>query len=157
FVLASDTDGRKPVAGAEVLARGQLGEAVTDGEGVAFAKVFAAGDRALVVRKDDRWAVGGFGRVFDGTYFSPDHRGELRRDRLKRADRKDAREEVAQVYADRHVLAAYTDRPTYRPGQAVQFKLIVRRLDAEKPAGDAARSFRSEDFDVAARLRLPDT
>ena len=47
------------------------------------------------------------------------------------------REQLAHVYADRHLVAAYTDRPTYRPGQEVQFKLIVRRLVPEKE--DAAR------------------
>src|SRR5262249_42846729 len=60
-----------------------------------------------------------------------------------------------RAYADRHVIAAYTDRPTYRPGQPVQGKVIVRRLaplaDADTPPG-----FRAEEFDVASRLTVPE-
>lgn len=62
-----------------------------------------------------------------------------------------------QLYADRTLVAALTDRPTYRPGQEVQFKLIVRRLaPAEKADGCRPRVFRAEDFDAASSLRLPD-
>jgi hypothetical protein len=153
FVLASDNEGRQPIAGAGVHAVGLMGKTVTDAEGAAFARVFASGERALVLHKDGRFAIGGFGRVFDGVYHSmADHWYWHRRhrDRLQRHD------EVAalQVYADRHVVAALTDRPTYRPGQLVQFKVIVRKLE-EATAADRPQSFRAEDFEVAGRLTLP--
>ena len=55
-----------------------LGDAVTNADGVAFARVFAAGDRAIVAEKDGRYAVGGFGTVFDGIYKSEDDRERYR-------------------------------------------------------------------------------
>src|SRR5207248_144069 len=71
FVLSSEARGAQPLEGASVHSRKMLGEAVTDGQGVTFARVFARGDRALVVQHKDRFAVGGFGRVFEGVYVSP--------------------------------------------------------------------------------------
>ncbi len=71
FALVSDHEGKKPVAGARVLGKEMLGDAVADAEGAAFARLFAAGDRAVIAYRDGRFAVGGFGRVFDGIYESP--------------------------------------------------------------------------------------
>src|SRR5262249_40055609 len=65
--------------------------------------------------------------------------------------------DVAHLYSTRHVLAALTDRPTYRPGQEVQFKLIVRRLAGEPNAARAEQTFRAEDFDLASRLVVPES
>ncbi len=161
FALVSDGDGLKPVAGARILGKRMLGEAVTDAEGATFARIFAAGNRAIVAHHEGRFAVGGFGRVFDGIYVSP---LDMALDRLyglmKRGERGDAKHtEELRVYADRHVLAAYTDRPTYRPGQEVQFKLIVRRLapEAVLVADGKPRPFRADDFDIPVKLALPDT
>ena len=72
--------------------------------------------------------------------------------------KESAVERVGHVYTDRHVIAAYTDRPTYRPGQEVRFKLIVRRLAPEKAAAADRdkQSFRAEDFDIRSKLMLPD-
>jgi alpha-2-macroglobulin len=159
FALVSDADGLKPLAGAQILGEGMHGKAVTDAEGAAFARLFAAGERAVVAHHQGRFAVGGFGRVFDGIYVSPwDPESWHGADRLVRARRlREARDEGVKVYADRHVLAAYTDRPTYRPGQEVQFKLIVRRLVPEKvPADGKPPAFRAEDFDAPLKFALPD-
>jgi alpha-2-macroglobulin len=156
FVAVADTEGKKPVAGAAVHGRDMLGSAATDAEGVAFAKLYAGGDRIILVHKDGRFAVGGFGRVFEGIYHSPlefpgRHFG---RDR-KESERKTG-EGQAQVYADRHVVAAYTDRPAYRPDQEVRFKVIVRRLAPDKvEAKDRPQAFRAEDFELASRLEVP--
>jgi hypothetical protein len=153
FVLASDADGRHPIDGASVHAVGLVGKPVTDAEGAAFARVFASGSRALVIHKDGRFAFGGFGRVFNGVYhsFVDDRRWHWRHHRIQWADEEGP---SLKVYADRHVVAALTDRPTYRPGQTVQFKLIVRKL-APSATDGRPQSFRAEDFDVAARLTLP--
>src|SRR5262249_780968 len=53
----------------------------------------------------------------------------------------------------RHILAVYTDRPTYRPEQDVQFKMIVRQLG--KAEGGKPGVFRSEEFDRTEKLELP--
>jgi len=160
FVLASSSDGLQPEPGAQVHARGMTAPATTDANGAAFAKVFAAGDRALVVRRGDRWAVAGFGRVFEGVYrrAMEDERHHLLREVVSRMQRaRQLEEQTACVYADGTVVAAYTDRPTYRPGQPVRFKLIVRRLDPSAPAvGAEGTAFRAEDFDIHTCLRLPD-
>lgn len=157
FVLASDREGKEPVAGARVHGKGMLGEAVTDAAGAAFARLFAGGERAILIHKDGRFAIGGFGRLFDGLYVSPFDREWHDRDFLRRLqEAKDyAREPLAQVYADRHLVAVYTDRPTYRPGQEVHFKLLVRQLTAERRAAGGASTFRAEDFDVTSRMELP--
>jgi uncharacterized protein YfaS (alpha-2-macroglobulin family) len=159
FVLANDAAGKAPLAGAQVHARGILGEAKTDEQGVAFARVYAAGDRAIVVHHQGRYAIGGFGQVFEGIYSSPfDDDQRWQRDRMKRSrDRKgEAKEAFAAVYQDQHVVAAYTDRPTYRLGQDVQFKLIVRKLAPANPNAERAASFRAEEFDRATKMELPD-
>ncbi len=157
FVLASDAQGTKPLAGAKVFALGQHGEAINDKEGAAFARVLAYGDRAIVVHHQGRYAIGGFGQVFEGIYDSgDDERHPFVFDRLERARRGDAKDASAHVYADRHVVAAYTDRPTYRPGQQVQFKLIVRKLMPAKSGASMASSFRGDDFDVKTKMVLPD-
>lgn len=165
FVLASDADGTKVLAGAQVYARGAIpprrgaeGEGfagTTDAEGAAFARVLAFGDRAIVVHHQGRYAIGGFGQVFEGIYES--HEAERWRDfaRLARDRKAVAAQSEANVYADRHVVVAYTDRPTYRPGQNVQFKLIVRKLAAEKLDGPAAQGFRVQEFDAATNMALP--
>jgi hypothetical protein len=49
----SDAEGMKPVAGARVLGKGMRGESVTDAEGAAFARLFASGERAVVVYHDN--------------------------------------------------------------------------------------------------------
>ncbi len=66
-------------------------------------------------------------------------------------------EEEAAVFEDRFIVAAYTDRPTYRPGQEVQFKIIVRRLRADDAAAEvqAERAFRADDFEWHSRLETP--
>ncbi len=161
FVAVADTEGKNPVEGATVHGRDMLGTAQTDAEGIAFAKLYAGGDRAVIVHKDGRFAIGGFGRVFEGIYFSAldrkdrwGWRGEAKEG--KSAEEK-ARTDQALIYADRHVVAAYTDRPTYRPDQEVQLKVIVRRLAPEKPpTPDSPRTFRAEDFEFASRLELPE-
>ena len=61
FTLVSDNEGEKPIAGAGIYGKHMLGEAVTDAEGAAFARLFAAGERAIVAHKDGRFAIGGFG------------------------------------------------------------------------------------------------
>ena len=40
-------------------------------EGATFARLFAAGDRAIVAHHQGRFGVGGFGLLFDGIYLSP--------------------------------------------------------------------------------------
>src|SRR6185436_16988060 len=87
FVLGSNADGTKPLKDAQVLAYGMKDKAITDHEGVTFARVLAFGDRAIVVHHDGRFAIGGFGQVFDGIYDTPDAR-LMRLDRLAR-QRKD--------------------------------------------------------------------
>jgi uncharacterized protein YfaS (alpha-2-macroglobulin family) len=156
FVQASDASGAKPLAGAKVYARGMIGDAQTDKQGVAFARVFAAGDRPIVVHHEGRFAIGGFGAVFEGIY-APAIDDHYMRDMLKRArhGRADRKEMLASVYEDRHVIAAYTDRPTYRPGQEVKFKFLVRKLIATSK-GEEGSGFRDADFDHATRFALPD-
>jgi len=159
FVLVSDPSGSKPAAGAEVLADGLLKPTVTDANGAAFARVFASGERALIAHHQGRFAIGGFGKVFEGVYVSAvdqlyDRYWYGRRHRLREARHE---ESLAHVYADRHVVAAYTDRPVYRPGQDVHFKVIIRRLapDTEvQPGQPTPRAFRAEDFDLRSSLRL---
>lgn len=156
FALVSDTDGTAPMAGADVLAGGQRGKAITDAAGAAFAPVFAAGDRAILVHKDGRYAVGGFGRLFEGIYRAPWDRHDRERELRVQEQHADEKRSEAHRYADRHIAAAYTDRPTYRPGQQVNFKLIVRRQRPDpKPGEVVPMSFRAEDFDRATRLELP--
>ena len=154
FVMAADENGKQPLTGATVHARKMVGEAVTDNEGVAFARVFARGDRAIVVQHKDRFVVGGFGRVFEGIYRSPFERHGSR-DYLRRAEAKEGHSGDGHLYSDRHVIAVYTDRPTYRPEQDVQFKLIVRLLGKSKLAGTEPRSFRAEEFEQTEKLELP--
>ncbi len=116
-------------------------------------RIFASGERAFIAEKDGRFAIGGFGRVFDGIYRAPGEEDEdfSRRDRMKRV--LDI-ERDAKVFADRYIVAAYSDRPTYRPGQKVQFKLLVRRLKpSEKPE---ETRFRAGDFDVSSALEVPE-
>ncbi len=159
FVAVSDTEGKKPVTGATVHGKNMLGSAETDAEGIAFARVYAGGDRAVIVHKDGRFAIGGFGRVFEGIYHSPWDRESderLRFGKMGEAKMVADRGGQAQVYSDRHVIAAYTDRPVYRPDQEVQFKVIVRRLAADAPATkDRPHTFRAEDFELASRLEVP--
>jgi hypothetical protein len=160
FVAVADSEAKKPVAGASVHGRDMLGSAATDAEGIAFAKLYGGGERAVIVHKDGQFAIGGFGRVFEGIYYSPlDIFDRLARfHKLAQAKSRSERDGQAQVYADRHVIAAFTDRPTYRPGQEVQFKVIVRRLAPERAEpGDRARAFRAEDFEFASRLEVPPT
>ncbi len=158
FVAVADTEGKQPVIGATVHGQDMLGTAVTDVEGVAFAKLYARGDRAVIVQKDGRFAVGGFGRVFEGIYLSPLERLERRDRSMKPSEGKkaDAKDGQVQLYADRHVIAAYTDRPTYRPDQEVQFKVIIRRLAPDNPEKrDGPPSFRAEEFEYATRMEVP--
>jgi len=159
LVMAADSTGRFPTVDADVIAPESLRSEKTDRRGAAFLRVHAAGDRPIVIHKDGRYAIGGFGDVFEGVYrrwgdrfdlFGPERIARLQRKRIEV-------ETLAQVYDDRTVIAAYTDRPTYRPGQQVQFKLIMRQLAAAPANGDAARllGFRAEDFDLASHLTLP--
>lgn len=155
FVLASNSEGSKPLAGADVLARGMRGNAVTDHEGAAFARVLAFGDRAIVIHHEGRYAIGGFGQVFDGIYEAHDSwplREQLARQRKEIAKTADP---AAHLYADRHVVVAYTDRPTYRPNQEVRFKLIVRKLQTDKAAIGETPTFRAEEFDATTTMTLP--
>ena len=167
FCLVSDADNRQPLAGARVLASSMLGEAVTNAEGVYFARTFAAGHQPIVVQKDDRYAVGGFGAVFEGIYRTEQQReydnyGSHHWAR-KALDIQRPSETVAQVYTDRYLVAALTDRPTYRPGQTAELKLIVRRLPPAiaptKIAADgksADGDFRAGEFDWGDHLEVPE-
>jgi lipopolysaccharide export system protein LptA len=154
LVQVSESSGKNSSAGADIHATGMPGKTTTDAEGVAFARVFASGKRAIVAHKDGRFAIGGFGRVFDGIYRAPGEEAEefLRLDRMKRVQEI---EREAKLFADRYVVAAYTDRPTYRPGQQVQFKLIVRRLRPnEKQQGETR--YRASDFEGLSALEVPE-
>ena len=165
FTMVSNHNGDEPAAGVTVHGLGTKRKQHTDANGVAFLRMFAAGDRAIVISKDGRYAMGGFGELFEGLYAS---RYELQRNRygrtyrIRRALRKMQKTvdtAMGHVYADRHVVAAYTDRPTYRPGQTVRFKLIVREL-APPGKATAKRSeiaFRAGDFEMSSRLRVPKT
>lgn len=158
FAAVADTAGQKPVVGATAHGREMLGSAVTDAEGIAFAKLYAGGDRAIIVHKEGRFAVGGFGRVFEGLYFSPLDHHEWRDHWGKMGEAKEAKglHGQAQLYADRQVVAAFTERPTYRPDQEVQFKVIVRRLAPDEPlTRERPQAFRAEDFELASRLEVP--
>jgi len=162
FLLASDGDGDKPAAGAVGRAPGTVGGVcVADAQGAAFLRTFAGGDKPILVEQGGRFAIGGFGRVFDGIYhprWEDDFDGRLgmAQQRVDRTQAVAMDEPAAQVFADRAVIAAYTDRPTYRPGQTVQFKVIVRQL-AQGPATRASGpgAFRREDFEGAAVLETP--
>ena len=162
FALVSDAEGFAPAAGASVIASEQFGQSWTDQGGAAFVRVVAAGDRSIIAVKDGRYAIGGFGDLFEGIYDTWDAQQDrmmrpLRKEVARRLrERRDEQLQAAQIYADDHLVAAYTDQPTYRPGQMANFKLIVRLIHRdrdEKP--DASRPFRAEDFDLAASLRLP--
>jgi hypothetical protein len=158
LVVVADPTGTRPQKAATIHGRDMVGEATTNEDGVAFARLYAGGDRAVIVHKDGRYAVGGFGRVFEGIYVSPLDRlfkGFEAKAGAKRAEGPLTLKGAAQVYADRHVIAAYTDRPTYRPDQDVQFKIIIRRLKPQ-PADKPDRPFRADEFDFASRLELPD-
>jgi len=142
-VVVGDT----PLAKATVHARKHADPATTDAEGVAFLRVVARGDRAIVAEHDGRFAVGGFGTVFAGIYHDP----ELQRPRRARAARGESKlREDAVAYADGTVVAVWTDRPVYRPGEEVRAKLVVRKRVAK--AG--AVGFRADEYD-APTLELP--
>ncbi|MEK6235857.1 MAG: MG2 domain-containing protein, partial [Planctomycetales bacterium] len=160
FAMVSDEEGQKPIPGAEIIVENILDPVKTDQHGVAFAKAFAGGERAIIAHKKGRFVVGGFGKVFEGVYHSPFDDLFAERDVAKQALREVAREVeqgLAHAYADRYVLAAYTDRPVYRPGQTVQFKLIARRLPPADPDAQAKAGFRAADFEKADRLEIPET
>lgn len=155
LVAVHDAEGFTPIKDARITARRIVHDVTTDAEGIAFAKVFAAGDRAIIAENDGRFAIGGFGRVFVGLYKTTH---EEQRDRfhhrLQRAAR-DRIERAASVYEDRYIVAAYTDRPIYRPGQQVQFKVIIRQFANEEEGKPRSNAFRSEDFEVQSRLLIP--
>jgi len=162
LVVVSNPDGTKPLEGAEVFTAELRGAERTDSAGVAFVNSFAAGDRALIAKHGERFAVGGFGVLFDGVYRSEAQRLlEGRRGRVRERGLEEAELEILQrasglVYADRYVVAAYTDRPLYRPGQEIGLKMIVRRLARDGKRGrEASERFRSRDFDVSSRLESP--
>ncbi len=171
MAVVSDNTGDSPVAGATIVAAGQIGEATSDEAGVAFARVTAVSTRAVIAHKDGRFAVGGFGRVFEGIYRSVADEAEQLWGFAVRAQLMQVRADLpapqatGHVYEDTCVIAALTDRPTYRPGQSVQFKLIVRRLSpspataptsppAQRVAA-SAHAFRDDDFEFASRLIAP--
>lgn len=161
FALVSNADGMTPLEGAKVLPapmRYHRDEAITDKEGVAFARFLAHGDLPIIAHHQGRYAIGGFGQVFEGIYETPEHEFHWARDRLQRARMADAKEVSGQEYADRHVVVAYTDRPTYRPGQEVNFKLIVRKLIGDTNAGKnrLAGIFRGDEFDARTKMVVPD-
>jgi hypothetical protein len=169
MVVASDAAGQSPAAGATVLHSGLRAGAqppVTDAAGVAFARMFASGAEPVVVCRDGRFAIGGFGRVFEGLYVPRAAAGPAALQQAVELRMWPAAD--ALVYADNYVVAGYTDRPTYRPGQEVNFKLIIRVLasatattqPASQPAAPAASQpaageFRAEDFDLEPKLSLP--
>ena len=162
FVLVSDAAGAQSAVGAKIMASEMLGEAVADKSGAAFARVFAAGDKPIVASCGDQFAIGGFGRLFDGIYKREFGQPRFARMQALQVVREvvttDVTTDVARVYADRHVVAAHTDRPTYRPGQEVQFKLIVRRLktaDQKESKANVETEFRADDFEFASQLSLP--
>ena len=67
LAVVGETDGEEPAAGAVVRADGMADPVIADASGVAFAKVSAAGDKAIIAEKDGRYAIGGFGE-FRGIY-----------------------------------------------------------------------------------------
>lgn len=148
LALVGTEGGAKPLAGAKVQARKNVVSATTDREGVAFLRVFGRGDRAIVAEHEGRFAVGGFGAVFAGVYIHPD---DDHRRAWERGDRKDraARVNEGHLFADGHLVALWTDRPAYRPGESLRAKLIVRKRSAAAPDD----SFRAEDY-AAPRLDL---
>jgi hypothetical protein len=155
LAVVNDSEGMAPAVGARIVAQGILKEMATDANGVAFAKVFAAGTRAIIAEKDGRFAIGGFGRVFEGVYRTVEE--EARKRILDRADRqlRELKLADAKVYEDRYVVAAYTDRPTYRPGQQVHFRIIARQLAKDDQARAPSLAFRAEDFELQSRLKIP--
>src|SRR5262249_39650273 len=76
FALVSDTEGTTPLEGATILPsprEREAGEgARTDKAGVAFARILAFGDQPIVAHHDGRYAIGGFGQVFEGIYAPPE-------------------------------------------------------------------------------------
>jgi len=156
LAVVGDTGGEKPVAAASIHADGQIEVPTgTDQAGVAFVKVAATGDKAIIAEKDGRYAIGGFGRVFRGIY----DRGIEQNLYLMGGGLEQAWDiarptDAGNVFRDGLVAAAYTDRPIYRPGQEVGFKVILRLLAGEKKfaGGDG---FRAGDFEKKTTLKLP--
>ncbi len=163
MAVVSDPSGAQPVPSAKILAA-SWGEAVADAEGVAFLKVAARGDEAIIAHHDGRFAIGGFGRVFAGIYFpvQPEQAGLVLRGGMRDLMELPAEIEVgeiwdaAHVYRDRFLAAAYTDRPIYRPAQEVGFKLILRQLKpGNAQAPPTAGGFRADDFERELAMALP--
>ena len=160
-VLTVVENGGKPLLGATIHAAHMDKTEIADENGVAFAKAFAGGDRAIIAHADGRFAIGGYGRVFEGIYDlqHPDGLQVERQARMRIAREQLAvrAEEMGHVYEDRILAAAYTDRPIYRPGQEVHFKLIVRQILANPSDANAEKwGFRDGDFDLESRLELPE-
>ncbi len=149
LAIVGDEGGSKPLAGATVQARKQVAAVTTDGEGVAFLRVYARGDRVIVAEHRSRFAVGGFGAVFAGIYSTPEDAD--RPDRKLRPARDRLVRKEALVYADGLVLALWTDRPVYRPGEEVHAKLIVR-----KRVPRAGLGFRAVEYDAPGLELLPE-
>ena len=156
LAVVGETDGEKPAGGAVVRADGMADPVTADASGVAFAKVAATGDKAIIAEKNGRYAIGGFGRVFRGIY----DRGLWQDQYLMRAMRavsmgNYSSPEPGNVFQNGLVAAAYTDRPIYKPGQEVGFKVILRLL-AEDGKKSPDVGFRAGDFEKGADLKLPD-
>ncbi|HSI85897.1 MAG TPA: alpha-2-macroglobulin family protein [Candidatus Methylacidiphilales bacterium] len=169
MALVSSPNGKVPVAEARFAGTVPIlnPNERSDANGAAFVKMSGAGDRALVVEQAGRYAVAGFGRVFQGLYVSRENERNAfysSSGRLRATDQTPD-QSVAHVFQDHLVAAGWTDRPTYRPGQLVQAKLFVRTMaeqsapaagEAKTPASnpDEPRRFRDKDFDLAAKLAL---
>ena len=158
MAIVSSMDGKRPAADADIVsATKPNGVTRTDKNGVAFCRAHGLGTTAFLAQKDGRFAVGGFGQVFEAVYF-PKSRQDEARHAWQRMGRKSAemRELFSGfVYADQFLAAAWTDRPVYRPGQTVHFKLLLRRFDADNRQLVVSDRFRADDFDIHRRLVLP--
>jgi len=113
LTVVNDSEGFTPLKDARITGREILGDARTNAEGVTFAKIFAAGDRAIIAEKDGRFAIGGFGKVFEGVYRTTQEEererwgDRLERKRIERIHRE------ASLYEDRYIV------PPIRIGQPI--------------------------------------
>ena len=160
LAAVSSANGKQPVAGADVIAASpQHSAAKTDKNGVAFSRTHGMGTTAILAHKNDQFAVGGFGRVFEAIYFPKSRFDQHERVIQKGMEATGRLQELSPgfVYADQFLAAAWTDRPIYRPGHTVHFKLLLRRLESNLNQPKDSDRFRANDFDVSRELVVPKT
>jgi len=148
----SNHDGTASVAGADILALGQIGDATTDEDGIAWLRVFAKGDVSIVAHHQGQFAIGGFGDLFEGVYSTVErawHSPALTMEVMQEIRQSEFLAELPKQF-----FAVLPQRTHIKPYDTIRLFCVTREMKWVRSEKDPAERFRSLERRLTPKLSV---